>query len=327
MSTMKEMMYAQGAKKLVEANAQVKAGEKVLIVADYAMQDIAERVARAANACGAEVVLSYMSVRRWDQEEPPTMLAAAMLEADVVFTPVSVSIAWTDAITAARKNGARSILMTAFNDEIFTRKALIDTDFEERAKLCEKLATYYTPAEMVHLTTDLGTDLTFSKGTRKTNLVTSIPKPGQTGSSPNIEINVVPMEGTSNGKLVVDGSIPYLGIGVLDEPIEFIVKDGFITEIHGGEKAKILEKNLASFNDKSVYNIAEFGVGLNPNAELCGVMLEDEGVFGTIHIGIGTNIALGGDTPSPIHYDLIINKVKIELDGNLIQDDREFIWY
>ncbi|WP_147539322.1 aminopeptidase [Anaerotruncus rubiinfantis] len=321
-----ELLYAQGAKKLVEVNAQVKAGEKVLIVADYNMEKIAQRVARAASACGAEVVLSFMAPREWDQQEPPSMLAAAMLEADVVFTPVSVSIAWTNAITAARKAGARSILMTAFNDDIFTTKALIDTDFVERAKICEKLAEYYTPAETIRLTTPYGTDLTFTKKGRGTNLVTSIPKPGQTGSSPNIEINVVPTEGTTNGRLVVDGSIPYLGIGVLKEPIECTIKDGYVTEIKGGDVADLLNKDLASFNDKSVYAVAEFGVGLNPNAHLCGVMLEDEGVFGSVHVAIGTNIALGGDNVSPIHYDFIVTDVTIALDGKVIQKGKDFFF-
>lgn len=52
-------------------------------------------------------------------------------------------------------------------------------------------------------------------------------------------------------------------------------------------------------------------------------MLEDEGVFGTIHIGIGTNIALGGNVHAPIHYDLIIKDVKIELDGTIVQEGRK----
>lgn len=326
MNLIEEMMYAKGAKKLVEVNARVQPGERVLIVTDFMMEDIANRVARAAIAAGGDVVLAYMSPREWDQQEPPEMLAAAMMKADVVFSPVSVSIAWTDAITNARKNGARAIHMTAFDNSIFICKALLDTDFEEQAVLCGKLAEKYTPAETIHLTTELGTDLTFSKKGRPTNQVTSIPKPGQCGSAPNIEINVVPVVGTANGKLVVDASIPYLGIGVLDNPIECIVKDGYITEIHGDEKAKLLAANLASFNDQTVYNIAEFGVGLNPNAHLTGVMLEDEGVFGTIHIGIGQSTGLGGETKAPIHYDLIINNVHIELDGKPIQQGKEFFF-
>jgi leucyl aminopeptidase (aminopeptidase T) len=49
-----------------------------------------------------------------------------------------------------------------------------------------------------------------------------------------------------------------------------------------------------------------------------GVMLEDEGVYGSVHIGIGTNITLGGNVKAAIHYDLLMYGATIELDGNIV---------
>lgn len=49
----------------------------------------------------------------------------------------------------------------------------------------------------------------------------------------------------------------------------------------------MLKRDLEAKNDPNVYNIAEMGVGFNPQCRFMGFMLEDEGVFGSAHIGIG----------------------------------------
>lgn len=320
---MEKLCYLSGALKIAKENAKIDQGEKVVIVADYKMEKVAKLIATASETCGADTVIMFMSPRLWDCQEPPESIASAMEKADVIFTPVSVSIAWTSAMRNALKNGARALLMTAYTEDVFLSEALLKTDFSSQEEICNKLAVRYSQAQIVHLTTADGTDFSFKIGGKKVNVVSRIVKSGELGSSPNIEINVVPLEGTSQGKLVVDGSIPYLGIGVLDKPIEINVENGFITKIKQDSlQAKTLSDNLKAFCDNNVYNIAEFGVGLNPNAKLCGVMLEDEGVFGTIHIGIGTSISLGGNVDAPIHYDLILKNVHVELDGKPIQDSR-----
>ena len=128
-------------------------------------------------------------------------------------------------------------------------------------------------------------------------------------------------EGSSNGKIVADASIPYLGIGVLSQPVFVDVQNGFITNIGGGQQAEVLKKDLESQGDQNAYNIAELGVGLNPKCRMCGIMLEDEGVISTCHIGIGTNITLGGTVKAAVHYDLIILNATIEMDGKTILEN------
>ena len=92
----------------------------------------------------------------------------------------------------------------------------------------------------------------------------------------------------------MDASIPYLGIGVIEEPLVVDVEAGFITRIEGGRQARMLREDLENQGDQNSFNIAELGLGLNPQCRMLGIMLEDEGVLGTAHIGIGTNITLGG---------------------------------
>ena len=138
------------------------------------------------------------------------MISAAMLEADVIFSPVTVSIAWSRALRNALDKGARSILMTDFNDGIFTSPALLKTDFKDRAALCRMYADILTGGTSVSLTSPKGTELEFSVEGRKGNIVSSLPGPGETGSAPNIEVNVIPLEGTANGVVIIDQCIPIL---------------------------------------------------------------------------------------------------------------------
>ncbi len=314
-----------GLKKLVEVNGRVKKNEQVVVVTDETRLEMAQKVGAAAANCGAEVVICFMRSRERDGQEPPETVAAAMKNADIIFTPVCHSITHTVAMRQALNNGARAILMTAWTDELFSSPALLKTDFAQQANLCHRLGRAFSAGDNIHLTSPNGTDLKFSIKGRCANVLTNIPNPGELAPVPDIEVNVVPIEGSAQGRLVADASIPYLDIGVLREPVICTVKNGFITKIEGGKQAKILENDLLSQNNKNCFNIAELGVGLNPNATLSGIMLDDEGVLGTIHIGIGSNYTLGGKIVAPSHYDLLMWEPTIVVDGKIVQQNRDIL--
>ncbi|MHA1804055.1 MAG: hypothetical protein ACTSU4_05915 [Promethearchaeota archaeon] len=77
---------------------------------------------------------------------------------------------------------------------------------------------------------------------RHGNSLTRIVRPSQFSPILIIESNFSPVEGTTTGNLVVDASMPYLNIGLLEEPIHMKIKEGYITEIKGGYQAEILKK-------------------------------------------------------------------------------------
>jgi leucyl aminopeptidase (aminopeptidase T) len=315
----------RGARRLVEVNGRVNEGEAVVVVTDPEMERYAALVEEAARARGAIVTTCVMPVRRQDGEEPPEPIARAMAEARVIFSPVSVSITHTRAMRTALEAGARAILMTAYTDEILTSPALLQTDFHAQAEVCRRVGDAFTAGCEVRLTSPKGTDLTFSIEGRTANVLTNVPDPGQLAPVPDIEVNVVPVTGSANGFLVADASVPYLGIGVLEEPVLCTMENGFITRMEGGAEADRLRVFLSSFGDHNCFNVAELGVGLNPNARLTGEMLEDEGVLGTIHIGIGTSHTLGGEIVAPTHYDLLMWEPTIEVDGRVIQRDKRVL--
>ncbi|MFC1734169.1 aminopeptidase [candidate division KSB1 bacterium] len=322
---MKDILLARGARKLVESNGRVKPGERVLVITDYSMLPIAQPVVAAATACGAEVVTCVMPPREKDGQEPPGTVAAAMKEADVFFSAVRYSITHTKATRAALESGARGIMMTQYNEDVMMSPALIETDFEAQAALCDRYGQALTDGDHIRITSSKGTDLSFSIKGRIANVLSGIPEPGNLAPVPTIEVNVVPVHGNSQGTAVIDASIPYIGIGILKEPVICTIKDGYITRIEGGEQAKMLEDNLKSHGDRNCFHHAEFGIGLNPNARLTGVMLEDEGVIGTVHLGIGTSFTLGGEIVAPLHYDLLIWNTTIEIDGKIVQKEKEIL--
>ena len=309
----------KGAKTLIDVCTKVKPGETVLVVTDMFKTDMAKVIAGVAMDRGAEAVVTVIQPRERNGQEPPKPVAEAMKKADVVFTPVTNSITHTQAVKDAAAGNARIIVMTDFTAEMMMGGGL-DADFESLKPVCKQVAQKFAKGKRIKLTSPAGTDLEMDITGRRGNALYCLVEPGEFSTVPTVEANVSPIEGSANGKIVADASIPYLGIGVLNHPVYVDVKNGLITNIEGGQQAEILKKDLESQGDQSAYNIAELGVGLNPKCRMCGIMLEDEGVISTCHIGIGTNITLGGNTKAPIHYDLIMWEPKVEVDGEIIID-------
>jgi 2,5-dihydroxypyridine 5,6-dioxygenase len=314
---MKDLLMMRGAATLLDGCAAVKPGESILIVTDMLKYEIARVLAAASIERGAETILMIMQPRIRAGQEPPKAVAEAMKRADVIYLPVSRSITHTHAVKDAAAAGARLIAMTEFTEEMMIQGGL-EADFSKLKPICLKVAGCFQQGKKARLTTPAGTDLLMDIEGRPGNALYCIVEPGQFSPVPTVEANVSPIEGTANGRIVVDASIPYLGIGVIEEPLVVDVEAGFITRIEGGRQARILRDDLESQDDPNSFNIAELGLGLNPQCRLLGIMLEDEGVLGTAHIGIGTNITLGGIIKAPCHYDLLMWNPRVEVDGKVI---------
>lgn len=316
---MKRIEMIRGARTIVENCAGVKSGESVLIVTDTNMVEIAEVLAQAVQERDAEPIIAVMIPRKGHGEEPPPSVSEAMKKANVFLTPVSTSITHTRSTKEAVAAGSRGIIMTAFTEDLLIRGG-IQADFKKQKPICLELARRFQEANFVKLTNPAGTSLTMRKEGRRGNALYCIVEPGQFSTVPTIEANFSPIEGSAEGVIVADASIPYLGIGVLKEPVRCKVEKGFIVDIEGGSQARVLKEDLKARKDPNCYNVAELGVGLNPASQMTGIMLDDEGVFGSVHIGVGTNITLGGNIKAATHYDLLMWGATIELDGKIILD-------
>lgn len=319
---MKEALMIRGAKVLVDICAGVKPGEKVLIVTDFEKLHIANVLASVLIERGNEPVISVMTPRELDGQEPPVLIRKAMPEADVIFLPVSVSIAHSSAVKAALTGGARVVAMSAFTDELMY-KGGIEADFVKQKPLCDRFARYFTESSEVSIKSAAGTEFTAGiKGRAGNSHSGIVEKPGQFTAMINIEANVSPVEATSHGTIVVDGSIPNFDIGVVQTPVKLTVEKGMISGIEGGKEARFLSRLLQEMEDPSVYNIAQIAVGLNPECKrLTGVMTNDHGAFGRVHFGIGTSTQLGGEVKAPIHFDVVLESPTLAFDGEIVIQD------
>ncbi len=71
---------------------------------------------------------------------------------------------------------------------------------------------------------------------------------------------------------------------------------------------------------EAAYNLAELGIGTNVGVtELVGSVLLDEKAAGTVHIAIGDDAAIGGETEAPLHLDGILRDPTVYADGEELE--------
>ena len=114
---MKKILMAKGARSIVEINLGVKAGESIVIVTEPKQMRIAEALAAAVIAAGAEPTIHIMTPRERDGQEPPKTIAAAMKESDAFIGAVFTSITHTHAVKDACAAGSRGVMLTQFNED------------------------------------------------------------------------------------------------------------------------------------------------------------------------------------------------------------------
>lgn len=288
----------------------VKRGENVLIVVDTSTPaSISKSLFEAARNIGCEVMILTMVPRMRHGEEPPKAVAEAMLNADVVIAPTTMSLTHTQARINATKAGVRIASMPGIT-EMMMRSGGITADCRMINDLAMKWNERLKNVREVKVITELGTDIVFDL--EGCTWMTDTGMCQETGCSSNLpagEMYIAPKD--ANGVFVVDGSLS--GFGLLDSPVRITVRNRYVISIEGKYAEKLISM-LDAVGEKA-RNIAELGIGINPEAKLIGNVLEDEKVGGTVHIALGDNSCFGGNVVAGIHLDGIIKEPVLFLDG------------
>lgn len=185
----------------------------------------------------------------------------------------------------------------------------MNIDWKRLAKISGRIAGRINKAEEVEITTSNGSKLSFSIKGRKALTDTGIlTKPGSFGNLPAGEVFLAPLEGSSNGRLILEWA-PTRG---LSSPVTLVVKQGLVREIIGEEDfVEELEKRLSEREENR--NIAEFGIGTNERAKRPDNILESEKIMGTVHIALGDNSTFGGKVKTPFHQDFVFFRPTVSL--------------
>jgi leucyl aminopeptidase (aminopeptidase T) len=296
----------------------VQRDEDVVVVTDEPLQGLGEKLRSAAQAAGADAVLTVMAPRAIDGSEPPAPVAEALAACDVFIAPASRSLSHTLARKRASEAGARGATMPHVTTDMLAR--LMSIDFDRLRSRSHAVAGLLSDAAEARVTCPRGSDLRLDLGGRHGIADDGdLTAPGSFGNLPCGEGFVAPAggEGTMFAR-----SIAAIGL-TRGHPAKLTIEGGRLTRATGPEGEELL-RLLQDHGDAGT-NLAELGVGTNERAMLTGNVLEDEKILGTIHVAFGASIAIGGTVSVPIHLDCVVTDASLEIDGTRVLDQGRFV--
>lgn len=301
---------------LARVCAGVEAGESALIVTDTgADATIVDAMAAVLRTLGAEVVVVASTPAELPGDDPRAAVGVAMQQADVIFELTSVFIGSSPARRSACEAGARYLTVPGLTWTTLRSGGPFAADFAALGERARRLGTRFDGASEFRLTSPAGTDLHGSFAGRRGRPLWGIAdEQGSYAAPPDVEVGASPVEGTAEGRVVVDGSILFLGPDQLGSPVELEFVGGRLVAVGGAEGWRLSDA-LERSGDERMWNLAEVSIGLNPFSRPGGSALELEGIVGGAHVAVGNNLAYGGSVDARSHIDCVLLQATLELDG------------
>lgn len=324
--------------------ANVRPGMSVLVVTDTSHDPrVWQAVMSILSECKADGTLALFDARPADYYDPPAAVSEAMKTVDLNILMASTGMLHSHANSAAMDAGVPVLCMDGGMTLEMFQSGAVTEDQKEMAMRQYYVATniFGKGAETCRVTSKYGCDFTYSVKDRifipnppgddfVPYKIQNVSKVQNRKSNmlrflfPNGEFNVPPVEGSGQGKLVIDLCMHQLGR--LASLIELTVKNGRITAIDGGPDAHFLRTYLEEFGDENAYMCpAEASVGINSKAQIRGVQREDKNILGSMHFGLGTNVDVGGTVLSNIHMDGVLLEPTLHVDGDMRIENGKFL--
>ena len=296
--------------------------ESLLIVTDGTKDEISRSLLKAGKELCRDAFLIEMKPGEINGQEPPAPVAQLMKMVDVVICPTDKSLTHTRARIEAAAAGVRVATMPGISKETMVR--CLNADYKKVIDLTRFIAGKLNKASAIRIVTEKGTLITMPMKGRKVLKSTGVLRNrGESGNLPSGEVYLAPWEGKTNGIVVIDGSMA--GLGMLKSPLTIEVINGYAEHIEGEDAHKLAD--LLDQSGREARAVAEFGMGTNYLAKLIGEILEDEKVFGTIHIAFGNNKSMGGIIDVKSHLDGLVNEPDVYFDDELIMKKGKLLNY
>jgi leucyl aminopeptidase (aminopeptidase T) len=304
------------AAKATVACVAVERADRVAVLCNPPQRRIADAIAVAAAARGAEVELvEYLTLTRHG-EEPPTRVAQALTWASAALAPTVYSLSHTRARVAGTERGLRFAGMSSMTEQVFVDA--LPVDYRRLDRDAGRVARAIGGAGACRITSAAGTDLVLDLGGRPAHVDGGrLGRPGAFGNLPAGEAYVAPLEHASEGVVVFDGSLA--GYGRLTDPLRVEVAGGRVVAAAGGGAGWLLD-TLTSRGEEGLV-LAELGIGVNPSARVCGINIVDEKALGTAHVAFGTNVSFGGRNAAGVHIDAVMRRPSITVDGRPVMEE------
>jgi 2,5-dihydroxypyridine 5,6-dioxygenase len=318
--------------------SKVAPGEIVVVYADtFTLPAYSAAFLAAARDCGADAlqVTQPLLPPQLDQPigraKPTPLIIDMMKKADFVVDVSNGGMLYSYEQEAILAAGTRILRVREPDDVLWRVRPSLDV--KDRAL---RGAARYREAKQVRLVFEDGSVLTMDRGDRQPVMQYGIADDtGRWDHWGTGLICIAPMETTVNGTLVVSrGSVLFPFELYMTEDMHIHFKDGAVTGIDGGREAMMLREYIDRQGDPNARRLSHVGWGLEKRARWetlamrgwdNGGGVETRSVYGNILVALGENSDLGGVNNSKLHIDISIRHGRLELDGQPIVDNGNFI--
>lgn len=318
------MRMEQGARIVVENWLHAQPEDVLHFITDETKLEEARVFSDAARRAGAipkVTVLSSDSVQSGDTIE---QMRSIMSYATAIVGATNYSFITTNAVQYALRRGARflSLPLSTNNGESLLEQDFLKMRPSSAARMGRPMVRRLKESDSVRITTKLGTDITFDIRDRKPGIFNGVAARAGVCASASFEVYIPPVESGTQGRVILDGSMGY--IGLVKQPTELGFRDGYLTYIEPTPDGQRLRAYLERFGDPELFCAAELGIGLNRLARCRGASyIEDESAYGTFHIGFGRNLALGGNHNAAGHFDIVVHNPTIYAGQSVLMKNGE----